>query len=464
MLTSLRIQNFKAWRDTEEIRLAPLTVFFGGNSAGKSSIGHLLLALKQTALSTDRHRALHLGDGKSLIDLGTFEDCLLNHDTEQALRFTLEWTLSETLSVMNPLKKEMDVFVGDMLSLTVELGADKTGQPEVTLMEYILWSSEEEEKNDDDALKILFKKSKTRFSLTSENYSLTRSKGAPWPLDAPEKFYRISDKSRSRFQNAAFLSDFALATEDMLARFFYLGPLREHPKRIYQWAGDTPEDVGFKGEYAIPALLAAKSKGRKLNRGATGRYHMFDEFIAAWLTDLKLIHGFSVKPLAEGRKEYEVLIKTHASASDVALTDVGFGVSQVLPALVETFYCPAGSIVWMEQPEIHLHPQVQAELADVFISGIQAREEGKPRGVQLIVESHSEHFLNRLQRRVAEEKISPDDVAIYFCSNGGSGAELELLELNEEGEIENWPENFFGDEMGDLTARTVAAMNKRMRG
>ena len=61
MLTSLRIKNFKAWRDTGPIRLAPLTVIFGSNSAGKSSLGHLLLGLKQTALSTDRKRALHLG-------------------------------------------------------------------------------------------------------------------------------------------------------------------------------------------------------------------------------------------------------------------------------------------------------------------------------------------------------------------------------------------------------------------
>ncbi|HME58753.1 MAG TPA: AAA family ATPase, partial [Terracidiphilus sp.] len=73
MLTSLRIRNFKAWKDTKQIRLAPLTVIFGTNSAGKSSIGHLLLALKQTALATDRKRALHLGDAKSLIDLGTFK-------------------------------------------------------------------------------------------------------------------------------------------------------------------------------------------------------------------------------------------------------------------------------------------------------------------------------------------------------------------------------------------------------
>lgn len=115
----------------------------------------------------------------------------------------------------------------------------------------------------------------------------------------------------------------------------------------------------------------------------------------------------------------------------------------------------------MEQPEIHLHPQVQAELADVFISAIRSRENGSARNVQLIVESHSEHFLNRLQRRIAEGDITPNDVAIYFCKRVGSATELEPLEVNLYGDIENWPENFFGDDMADLTARTVAAMNRQ---
>lgn len=165
--------------------------------------------------------------------------------------------------------------------------------------------------------------------------------------------------------------------------------------------------------------------------------------------------------MAEGRKEYEVVVKTHTTGSEVKITDVGFGVSQVLPALVQAFYCPPNSTIWMEQPEIHLHPQVQAELADVFISATQARENGRERHVQLIVESHSEHFLNRLQRRVAEGSVVPEDVAVYFCRRAGSATELEPLRLNLFGEIENWPQNFFGDEMADIAGRTLAAMQRK---
>lgn len=453
MLNSLRIKNFKAWRDTGSIRLAPLTVIFGANSAGKSSLGHLLLALKQTALSTDRKRALHLGNESTLIDLGTFADCLHGHDLTKPLEFEMGWTLPKPLEVRDPLQPSQR-YQGDRLDLAATLAAGKSGQPEISSMHYNLGNGE------GVVLDVNLARGENRkFSLDSDRYRFVMSDGRKWPLEEPEKFYRISDVSMARFKNAGFLTDFALATETMLGSLSYLGPLRKPPQRTYQWSGDTPEGAGQMGENAIAAILAAQNEGRMLNRGPKRAKQFFAEFIAGWLKDIGVIHSFVVRPVAEGRKEYEVLVKTHARAPEVKITDVGFGVSQVLPALVQAFYCPPNSTVWMEQPEIHLHPQVQAELADVFISAIRSRENGNVRNVQLIIESHSEHFLNRLQRRVAEREISPDDVAIYFCKRVGGATELEPLRINLCGDIENWPENFFGDEMADLTARTVAAMS-----
>ncbi|MEI6388752.1 MAG: DUF3696 domain-containing protein, partial [Spirochaetota bacterium] len=190
----------------------------------------------------------------------------------------------------------------------------------------------------------------------------------------------------------------------------------------------------------------------------------FVPFIASWLKDLGIIHDFALRPVAEGRKEYEVMIKVNSRSSEVRITDVGFGISQVLPAIVQSFYTPPNSIVLMEQPEIHLHPQVQAELADVFISAIQAREGGNPRNVQLIIESHSEHFLNRIQRRIAEQALSPEEVAIYFCSSAKGKPTMEALKIDEFGDISNWPDKFFADDMGEMTARTLAAMRRKHGG
>lgn len=457
MLTNLHIKNFKAWKDTGPIRLAPLTVIFGANSAGKSSLGHLLLALKQTTLSADRKRPLHLGDENSLIDLGTFLECLHNHDLQNVLEFELGWkTQGKDIEARDPLSKRK--FSGDELKLSVALSADAKEQPRVEKLTYQLFHS-----NDQQLTVNYSRDEKGKLAIASSEYKFVRNTGRSWPLDEPDKFYRISDQSRARFQNAEFLSDFALNTEAALNSVYYLGPLREHPKRIYSWSGETPESVGQKGEFAVAAILAATAQDRMLNRGPKKHMNRFDTFIAQWLKDLGIIESFAVKPVAEGRKEYEVVVKTHTSASEVKITDVGFGVSQVLPALVQAFYCPPHSTVWMEQPEIHLHPQVQAELADVFISATQARENGKERNVQLIVESHSEHFLNRLQRRVAEGAVKPEDVAVYFCRRADSFTELEPLKLDMFGEIANWPENFFGDEMADIAGRTLAAMQRKQQ-
>lgn len=457
MLNKLHLKNFKAWKDTGAIRLAPLTVIFGANSAGKSSLGHLLLALKQTALSTDRKRALHLGDASTLIDLGTFADCMHGHDFANSLEFSLGWILPKPLEVRDPLQPARR-YQGDRLGLDVALVAGKSGQPEVRSLHYALANP------GGAVLDVDFSRGENRkFSLDSERYRFVMADGRKWPLEEPEKFYRVSDVSMARYKNAGFLTDFALAAETMLGNLSYLGPLRKHPQRTYLWSGDTPEGVGQMGENTIAAILAAQNEGRMLNRGPRMIRQPFAEFVANWLKDLGVIHSFIVKPVAEGRKEYEVLVKTHAEAPEVKITDVGFGVSQVLPVLVQAFYCPPNSTVWMEQPEIHLHPQVQAELADVFISAIRSRENGNARNVQLIIESHSEHFLNRLQRRIAEGEITPDDVAIYFCKRAGSAAELEPLEVNRYGDIENWPINFFGDEMADLTARTIAAMDRQQQ-
>ena len=137
------------------------------------------------------------------------------------------------------------------------------------------------------------------------------------------------------------------------------------------------------------------------------------------------------------------------------ITDVGFGVSQILPVLVLCFYVQEGSTVILEQPEIHLHPSVQAGLADVFIDAWEKRR------VQVIVESHSEHLLRRLQRRIAEEKFSQNDVELYFCKEEDGVSKLEGLELDRCGNISNWPQDFFGDQFGEIAAMSKAALMRR---
>jgi predicted ATPase len=213
--------------------------------------------------------------------------------------------------------------------------------------------------------------------------------------------------------------------------------------------------MGQRGENAIDALLASRERGEKISRGKGLKRLTIEEYVAWWLRELKLIEDFSVKPITKESNLYQVWVRKAHKSSEVLITDVGFGVSQLLPVLVLCYYVPEGATVLLEQPELHLHPSVQSGLADVFI------DVAKNRNVQIILESHSEHLLRRLQRRIAEKKISTDDTSLYFCDISRGISRLVPLELDLFGNIQNWPESFFGDDLAEMAAMTRAAMERQ---
>jgi len=448
MIKELRVKGFKSWEDTGSLRLSPLTGFFGTNSSGKTSILQLLLMLKQTVESADRKRVLHTGDNISIVDLGTFSDLIHCHKTEIALEVSISWDLLKTLRIKDPEKKDKNLFdIGD-LEFEVEI-REEGGAPIVRKFSYSFAGNIFGMKTGVKARK------KYECELISNPYQPTRHRGRAWPLPSPTKFYGFPDEVNAYFQNVGFLSDIVLELEGLFGRIAYLGPLREYPKRIYTWSGEEPSDVGQKGELAVAAILAARERGRYISPGYRKKKRSLEETIAYWLRKMGVIHSFSVKEIGVDRKDYEVLVQKTERGPEVLITDVGFGLSQVLPVLALCYYVPKGSVILLEQPELHLHPLAQSWLADVFIEVVQNRN------VQIIVESHSEHFLRRLLRRVAEEAIPVDKTALYFCRMQNSASVTERLDVDMFGDIKNWPEGFFGDEMGELTAKTEAAMRRQ---
>ncbi len=451
MLTRLKLENFKAWHEAN-VTFGKVTGFFGTNSAGKSSILDLLLLLKQTRNATDRGIVLEFGGPADMVNLGTFTDVVHHHEESRSIRWLLEWTLPKTLTIKTikiPLNPRATVFEGRTLQTQCEVGIRNTN----------LWVPELAYRFASTDFRLHEKEgSKREFQLATNahDFRFIRNQGRKWPLPGPIKTHLFPGEAKSYFQNSAFLSEFELKYENLMDSLFYLGPLREHPKREYHWAGARPEDVGQRGERTIDAILAATARGDKRSLGYKMRRKPFQEMISHWLRELGLIHDFALDEIAAGTRLYRAIVRTSPSSAPTALTDVGFGVSQVLPVLVLLYYVPKGSTVVLEQPEIHLHPAVQSGLADVMLNVAEARD------VQIIVESHSEHLLRRLQRRVAEGSATADDVRLYFVSPRHGSADLSGLALNEWGEIENWPDNFFGDEMGEIAAITEASLKRRL--
>lgn len=214
--------------------------------------------------------------------------------------------------------------------------------------------------------------------------------------------------------------------------------------------------MGRRGERVIDALLASREPQYRLKRPGRRNRVTVEEVVASWLKALGLIEAFAVEPVAPGSSLYQVFVRRAPGAARVLITDVGFGVSQILPVIALCYYVPEGSTIVLEQPEIHLHPLVQAGLADVLIDAVKTRK------VQIILGSHSEHLLVRLQRRIVEESLLPSDAALYFCGMAADGtSQLTPLQLDAFGNIANWPEDFFGDELGERAAMVEAAIKRQ---
>lgn len=457
MLNELRIKNFKGWKDTGTIKMAPITLFFGTNSSGKSSIGQFLMLLKQTVDVADRKAVVYSGSKSSAVQLGSFVEMVHEHKLENDIEFNYTWHLPSILKVKDPVSNK--TFQFNQIKFSANIGTVDAAQQKLQVNDLEYQLSNGDEKSFTIKMKTR-EEDKSKYEISATKYSLKRNSGRVWYFSSPVRFYGFPDEVVAYYKNAEFVQNLNLLHEKLFHSIYYLGPLRTKTERLYSWAGNEPDGVGFSGEYTIAAMLAAKT--RKISFGNKKSYRLFEEVIAMKLKEMYLIDDFLVNKISDNRQEYEVKVKTKGSKSWVDLPDVGFGVSQVLPVLVQCFYAPANSIIIIEQPEIHLHPAAQSILADVLIDVINSKENGKDRNIQLIIETHSEHFLRRLQRRIAEDVIKKEKVSAYFAKVDRASAKLEPLKIDIFGSIQNWPENFFGDEMEDITAQSKAAIKKRI--
>ena len=446
MLRRLKLRNFKSWQKAS-LDFGQITGLFGINSSGKSSIGQFLLLLKQTRDATDRATTLELnGD---FVKLGTAQDVIWAHDSKSALDFELEF------------KHGNELKIPDISGRSNTLNDSR---------KRVVYANFHVSKQAFQCLELKHSVGDASFSVKSAKnggfvlhadvpdfeFSFKRQTGQAWPLSRPVKAYRFPDKVRNYYQNSGFLSDLETAYEDALDSFYYLGPLREPPSRDYLWARSRPTDVGNKGERTIDAIIAAQDAGECQNLGYRMRKKPFSEVIAHWLRELGLVEQFHISEITPGSNRWQVKVKTHKHHAEVMLTDIGFGVSQVLPVITLLHYVPEGSTVFLEQPEIHLHPLTQAGLANVIVHAARHRK------LQVILESHSEHLLLRLQRQIAEGNISGENVALYFCASKSGISTMQSLELDLWGNINNWPDKFMGDAFEE-TAQAELARIRRMK-
>jgi predicted ATPase len=431
------------------IRLAPITVFFGANSSGKSSLLKLLLLFKQTVESQDRKRVLEFGDYSSYrtyADIGSYHDVVYGHNSKLPIEIGFAWNLASPLIVENPKTKTKALFFTNSLDYSARF-EDRNDSTYVKTFKYQFGSYEFGMEANDPGF--------SKYKLLLGKYITKQSPGRPWPSPAPIKCYGFPAAAIHSYQDVDFLTDFPLRLEQLFNEMAYLGPMRDEPTRTYVWPGDRPTSVGVRGENTVSVLLAADADKVMVSAGRGRAKRSLNETIQFWLRRMGLLESFSIEAIGQHRKEYELSIKTTQGLPFANIADVGFGISQVLPIIVACYHAPKNTTIIIEQPENHLHPRAQSALADLFIAA------AKDLRIQVIVESHSEHFLRRLQRRIAEAKINSKDTALYFCERGETASRIDELRLDSSGRISNWPDKFFGDGLEEITAMNKASLRRK---
>ncbi|MDE0484254.1 MAG: DUF3696 domain-containing protein [Candidatus Poribacteria bacterium] len=431
MITHIRMKNFKSWADSGKVELAVLTGFFGTNSSGKSSLLQMLLLLKQTAERKDAEEVIFFGDNNShvsYVNLGDFGEVIHGHNTEESLELGFGCKLQELSDIRVPLKSNRSNntrYVSD--------GIDSFN------FKTIIKENEGKLYIDD------FSYRSSNFTLEKDPYNMHvyLNNSVIGNITEIKNCYGVPASEESGL--GKILQQFSSLFGKLFDHVYYLGPTRVNSQRLYQWEGRHPGHAGQWGNQTIDALLSARVRNLKTSHEKEGI--PIEQSISDWLQKMDLAHSFSLD-WTKGAT-YEVRIQKTPSSPPVTLVDMGYGLSQFLPVLVLCYYAPEGSTLILEQPGIHLHPMVQSQLADLLIEVVNERK------LQILVESHSEHLLTRLQRRIAEKQIPEENVALYFCRNNDGASTIEKLEVDEEsGDIKNWPENFFGDVMGDMFAMT----------
>lgn len=263
-------------------------------------------------------------------------------------------------------------------------------------------------------------------------------------------------------QTAALIAEQEL--NHIAATIHYISALRRPLPRSIKFTGYPVKQVGRYGEFTFDVLATIAARAYQEPESDA---IMPITLIGRWLSKMGIANNFGFG--FRNPQELEATITPWGSTTPSAMIDVGVGIGQVLPVLTMLFTVPEGSIVLLEHPEIHLHPAAQFALADLCLHVAQTRN------LQLIIETHSEHFLMRIQRRIAE-KGDPNTtegqiaqyandfeqhIRLYFCENTPDGAIAKPIEVNRFGQIQNWPSNFFGDVSGEATAISKSGLQKR---
>ena len=428
VLDYLYFENYKCFSKPENTQIRPLTILIGRNSSGKSVIARLPILISHSIEHTGvTPLDLHfdgLDYGSSTVDL--------IYDRVPHGSLTIGAGITGIRGDVQSFKAKIQHFDEYKLQLVTQFEF-KGKEHDVTLS----WRGEDPNVDStsyfvssmEDTARVEFRGLFPRFLMHPSDGSNERDR-------------RLNDLRRL-FQFAR--NDF----DHSIGRINYLGPFRKEPERTYRFPTGVTRNVGFSGA-KVSDLLGEDSicrNGKVL------------EAVNRWV-EAKL-GGWQLAIARQGDFFSIVLRKPGAPSVEINIADVGTGISQVLPIIVQRMFdTEAGrssGIEIVEQPELHLHPAVHGDVAELYVLA------AKIPSSRLIVETHSENFILRVRQLVARGELNPEDVIIYWVDDAQLGSTITTIHIDAMGEVDNWPTGVFSEDFLEVREIRRAQKPRKMR-
>lgn len=430
MLTEIELKNFRCI-EHGKVKLSKITLLTGANNSGKSSLINALLGCLQ---ATDF--PFSFAPNGANVSLGDFTDIIHRHNQDNCFEINLNVSADE----------------GVIEYKTTWSAGKKTGMPQLSFCAATcdLFSFSAKWDGDSYNVELETKNKKEPVSADGKDGAINELLEELMKLIRPDEDrkehtklnYTIGDKVSVSLKNLVELNETILSKYGSSLNLLrplriltstvsslndvitFISPFRHHPERTYYQKGGQTKRVDKFGDGYVDQIL-------------NWQYDTHEKFnqLKKVLRNLKIINSLRISKLSGGR--YQLSIKTSGNKSYVNLVDTGFGVSQFLPVIVADIQLPISSLLILAEPEIHLHPNVQAKFGDYLVDSIKSYQKN------YLIETHSEYLLNRIRLKIVRGDLDPNDVGIYHFEKIGETSLIHKLVFEKDGTITGAPKDFF---------------------
>lgn len=449
-IKSVRLKNFKCFENLPQFDLGRLTFITGANSAGKSSLMYSVLGV----LQSDNFPFQFTANGK-YVKMGSYNDMVFCHEEDKnividvifekdGVQYNTKTTLAKPDQGTQPVVSE---FVGSADYFNISLSRHIENGSIEYLMDLRYDSSLNElAKKKSDAFVDNFRNIVPKEGLKPGEMNDILNMLRSWvgPIDVKDIKVIQTDKGLTTEDHNAsaamsmVLSDISELFKGINRDLNFVTSFRAPAERVYLETTLKDGKLTSSGEGFVMELLNWRDKDRRKYEG-----------IIEQLRNLGVLYDIEPKRLEGGN--FQVDVKVRRDGVFANLSDVGFGVSQVLPVVVADMELSNGSTLMTAQPEIHLHPSVQANLGDYFVQQINNSNKN------YVVETHSEYLLNRLRLEIAKGTLNADDIRVYYINLEEGKTKMHHVKFCKNGQIEGAPEDFFETYMMDVMNLAMTA-------